>query len=83
MFNTSQVGIMVYDLDADSTIYAHGERQLLRPASTMKVITAITAIDKLGGSYRFKTDYAIRERWPTTRLMAMYIAWEDLIHDST
>ena len=56
MFNTSQVGIMVYDLDADSTIYAHGERQLLRPASTMKVITAITAIDKLGGSYRFKTE---------------------------
>lgn len=56
MFNTSQVGIMVYDLDADSTIYARGERQLLRPASTMKVITAITAIDKLGGSYRFKTE---------------------------
>ena len=56
MFSTSQVGIMVYDLDADSTIYAHNERQLMRPASTMKVITAITAIDKLGGSYRFKTE---------------------------
>lgn len=56
MFQTSQVGIMVYDLDADSTIYARGERQLMRPASTMKVITAITAIDKLGGSYRFKTE---------------------------
>ena len=56
MFKTSQVGIMVYDLDADSTIYAHGERQLLRPASTMKVLTAITAIDKLGGSYRFQTE---------------------------
>ena len=56
MFRTSQVGIMVYDLDADSTIYAHNERQLMRPASTMKVITAITAIDKLGGSYRFKTE---------------------------
>ena len=50
MFKTSQVGIMVYDLDADSTIYAHGERQLLRPASTMKVLTAIAAIDKLGGN---------------------------------
>ena len=56
MFKTSQVGIMVYDLDADSTIYAHGERQLLRPASTMKVLTAIAAIDKLGGSYRFQTE---------------------------
>ena len=56
MFRTSQVGMMVYDLDADSVLYAHNERQLMRPASTMKVVTAITAIDKLGGSYRFKTE---------------------------
>lgn len=56
MFETSQVGMMVYDLDADSAIYCHNERQLMRPASTMKLLTAITAIDKLGGSYQFKTD---------------------------
>lgn len=56
MFKTSQVGMMIYDLDADSVIYRHNERQLMRPASTMKVITAITALDKLGGGYRFKTD---------------------------
>ncbi len=56
MFETSQVGMMVYDLDADSAIYCHNERQLMRPASTMKLLTAITAIDKLGGSYQFKTE---------------------------
>ena len=56
MFETSQVGLMVYDLDADSTIFAHNERQLLRPASTMKTITAITALDRLGGSYQFATE---------------------------
>ena len=56
MFSTSQVGLMVYDLDADSTIFRHNERQLMRPASTMKVITAITALNRLGGSYQFKTD---------------------------
>ena len=56
MFRTSQLGIMVYDLDADSTIFCHNERQLMRPASTMKVITAITALNRLGGSYQFKTD---------------------------
>ena len=56
MFETSQVGMMVYDLDADSVIYSHNARQLMRPASTMKVITAIAAIDRLGGSYQFKTD---------------------------
>ena len=55
MFDTSQVGIMVYDLTADSAIFCHNERQLMRPASTMKLITAITAIDQLGGSHQFKT----------------------------
>lgn len=56
MFQTSQLGLLVYDLDADSAIYAFNERQLLRPASTMKVITAITALDRLGGSYQFATE---------------------------
>ena len=56
MFKTSQVGMMVYDLTADSVLYAHRERQLLRPASTMKVITAVTAIDCLGGAHQFNTD---------------------------
>lgn len=53
---TSQLGLMVYDLDADSAIFCHNELQTMRPASTMKVITAIAALDKLGGSYQFKTD---------------------------
>lgn len=56
MFQTSQVGLMVYDLDADSVIYRHNERQRMRPASTMKLVTAITALDRLGGSYQFKTE---------------------------
>ena len=30
MFETSQLGMMVYDLTADSVIYAHNERQLMR-----------------------------------------------------
>lgn len=55
MFETSQVGLMVWDLEADSCIYKRNERQLMRPASTMKLLTAITALDKLGGSYQFKT----------------------------
>lgn len=55
MFQTSQVGLMVYDLDADSVLYAHNERQLMRPASTMKLLTAITALDRLGKNYRYTT----------------------------
>lgn len=55
LLETSQIGLMIYDLDADSVLYALGERQTLRPASTMKVITAVSALDRLGGSYQFKT----------------------------
>lgn len=55
MFETSQVGMMVYDLTADSAIICHNERQMMRPASTMKVVTAVAAIDMLGGSYRLRT----------------------------
>lgn len=52
---TSNIGVMVYDLTADSTIFRYDERKTLRPASTMKLITAIASIDKLGGSYQFRT----------------------------
>lgn len=55
MFETSQVGLMVYDLDADSALYARNERQLMRPASTMKLLTAIAFLDRLGKNYRFRT----------------------------
>ena len=52
---SSQFAVMIYDLTADSLLYAVNEKQTLRPASTMKLLTAITALDKLGGSYQFKT----------------------------
>ena len=55
LFETTQVGLMVYDLTADQTVYQYQARQLMRPASTMKVITAITALDRLGGDYMFTT----------------------------
>ena len=55
LLETTQLGLMVYDLTADATIYAYGHRQRLRPASTMKVVTAVTALDRLGGDYQLKT----------------------------
>src|SRR5574344_490793 len=55
MFNTTQLGIEVYDLTADSVIFAHNNQQRMRPASTEKLLTAITAIDQFGSSYHFRT----------------------------
>ena len=55
LLKRSQVGLMVYDLTADTIIFRYGERQTLRPASVMKLVTAITALDKLGTNYQFRT----------------------------
>ena len=55
LLETSQAGIIVWDLDADSVIYKFNERQLMRPASTMKVLTAVAALDLLGGSHQINT----------------------------
>ena len=45
LLESTQLGLMVYDLTADSLLYSHGAKQTLRPASTMKLLTAVTAID--------------------------------------
>ena len=55
LLHTSNIGLMVYALTDSRTIIRHNEKTTLRPASTMKLITAITAIDRLGGSYLFRT----------------------------
>ena len=56
IFNTSMVGMKIYDLTADSTLFELNARQLLRPASTLKMMVAVTAMDRLG------TDYSINTR---------------------
>ena len=55
LFQTSLVGLMVYDLTGDSVYYTHNYRQMMRPASTMKLVTAITALDRLGSDYEYQT----------------------------
>ena len=57
LFETTQVGLMVFDLDADTVLSQYQARQLMRPASTMKLVTAITALDRLGGAYEYKTNF--------------------------
>lgn len=55
LLESTQLGLMVYDLSDDSVLYSFGAKQTLRPASTMKLLTAVTAIDLLGSEYRFNT----------------------------
>ena len=55
LLERTQLGLMVYDLSADSALYCHGAQQTLRPASTMKLLTSVTALDLLGSGYAFRT----------------------------
>ena len=55
LLERTQLGLMVYDLSADSALYGYGARQTLRPASTMKLLTAVTALDLLGSGYAYRT----------------------------
>lgn len=55
LLNRTQLGLMVYDLSADSAIFCRGAQQTLRPASTMKLLTAITALDCLGRDHHYRT----------------------------
>lgn len=47
---------MVWDLTDDVPVYQFRERLHMRPASTMKCVTAIATLDKLGADYDFKTN---------------------------
>lgn len=54
-FEKTQIGLCIYDLTADSALIEINAHQRLRPASTMKLLTSITALTELGGAYQFKT----------------------------
>lgn len=55
IFGRTQLGLAVYDLTDNRYLYCRGERQCLRPASTMKVVTAIAALHTLGTDYNYST----------------------------
>lgn len=50
-----QVGVYAYDLTSDSSLYEYQIDALSRPASTMKLLTAITALDQDPSARAFET----------------------------
>ncbi|MEN0062928.1 MAG: D-alanyl-D-alanine carboxypeptidase/D-alanyl-D-alanine-endopeptidase [Myxococcota bacterium] len=59
LFDKAQVGLQVVDVQTGEEVFARGSDSLLNPASTMKVLTAATALKNLGPSYRFTTEIYI------------------------
>lgn len=52
----SEVGISVYDLTAKKSLYTYRDAKLSRPASTMKLLTTITALVRPDADEPFRTE---------------------------
>jgi D-alanyl-D-alanine carboxypeptidase/D-alanyl-D-alanine-endopeptidase (penicillin-binding protein 4) len=48
-------GISVWDLTADSFLWGYNSQKVMRPASTQKVLTAISALSIIGAQHEIKT----------------------------
>ena len=51
----ASAGVVVIDIDSNKVIAGNLQDQAMVTASTMKTVTSITALETLGGDYRFKT----------------------------
>ena len=49
------VGILIIDLETNDTLAALNPNLVLKPASTLKLMTTATALDLFGKDYKFKT----------------------------
>ncbi|MDE6286741.1 MAG: D-alanyl-D-alanine carboxypeptidase, partial [Muribaculaceae bacterium] len=57
---SATVGIYIKDLHEDKVIAEHNAGMAITPASTMKVLTAATALSTLGADFRFSTPVNLR-----------------------
>lgn len=59
LFKTARVAVQVVDVDSGEEVFSRNADQGMIPASTMKVITAATALRTLAPSYRYTTDFLV------------------------
>lgn len=62
LLDSTQVTLAVFDLTDDKWLYCLNAQQRMRPASCMKLVTAIAALDILGPDYRYQPT-VLRPGW--------------------
>ncbi len=53
---SEEKSILIYDILKEKNVYTKNINKELIPASTIKILTSLVAIEKLGLNYRFKTE---------------------------
>ncbi len=53
--NYYNTGFCIYDLTSDSLLFEYNQQKVMRPASTQKVVTAVSALSLLGADYEYHT----------------------------
>ena len=53
--NRSSIGIEVFDLNKNKRIYSYNSNSKFIPASNMKIITTLLALEYLGKDFQFET----------------------------
>ena len=59
LFDTSQLGIFVYDMTEGMPLYTRNATHRMRPASNQKIVTSVAALHLLGGDFRFGTELRV------------------------
>ena len=59
LLTTADASVAVYDLTDDAMLYSHRADKLCRPASVQKVLTTVTALNRLGTDYTLDTELYI------------------------
>lgn len=54
-FDSTQIALSVYDLTEGVTIFEKNQKQLMRPASVLKILTTTAAFQFLKPDYKFRT----------------------------
>ncbi len=54
-FQSTTLAVSIYDLTSDQYLFKKNDKQLLHPASNMKIITSAAGLEYLGPEYTFNT----------------------------
>lgn len=55
----AHVGIIVKSLDDDRVVYSHNDNLLFMPGSTLKIVTSIAALKRLGPDFSYSTQLLV------------------------